>query len=106
WVNLGHALLMQYCDGLETADLRQLDIGQVVACCFYARPQSLEVKIRGVNEPLWRKAVGALQQALKRNPDLVLARANLGLAYLVHPEGRDVKRAAQYFQEALAKLKD
>src|SRR5262249_27430355 len=57
---------------------------------------------RGRDKELWWKAVGALQEALRLNPDLTLAKANLGVAYLVHYDGKDVDRAAKYLQEAVA----
>ena len=62
WANLGDALLMRYCDSLETDDLRRFELGQLVVGGFYHRPESLEEKIRGVNEGLWRDAVGALRE--------------------------------------------
>ena len=62
WANLGDALLMRYCDSLETDDLRRFDLGQLVVGGFYHRPESLEEKIRGVNEGLWRDAAGALRE--------------------------------------------
>jgi tetratricopeptide (TPR) repeat protein len=104
WNNLGYTQLMQYCDGLETEDLRQLGIGQVVIGGFYTRPKSLETLVRGQDEKLWKSAVEALQQALKLKPDLTLAKANLGVAFLVAPQGKDVPRARQYFQEAVNQL--
>ncbi len=100
WANLGYALLMRYCDSLETDDLRRFDLGQLVVGGFYHRPESLEEKIRGVNEGLWRDAVGALREALRLKPALVLAKANLGVAYLVNPAGKDVKQATRYLDEA------
>ena len=100
WSNLGYAKLMQYCDGLKTADIRRMGLGQIVVGGFYQRPRSLELKIRGTNPHPWNEAVVALKQALKLNPQLTLAKANLALAYLVAPEGRDPARAAKLFQEA------
>jgi tetratricopeptide (TPR) repeat protein len=100
WANLGDALLMRYCDSLETDDLRRFDLGQLVVGGFYHRPESLEEKVRGVNEGLWRDAVGALREALRLKPALVLAKANLGVAYLVNPAGKDVKQATRYLGEA------
>src|SRR6267142_1704623 len=74
WANLGYAQLMQYADSLDTEDLRRFDVGQVVVGGFYRRPQSLESKVRGVNEEMWWDAVGALREALKLKPDLALAK--------------------------------
>lgn len=65
WANLGYALLMQYADSLDTEDLRRFDVGQIVVGGFYRRPQSLENKLRGVNEELWWDAVGALREAIR-----------------------------------------
>lgn len=101
WSNLGYARLMQYCDGMEDADLKRYDIGQIVTGGFYARPDSLESSVRGIDEKLWKDAVSALNRGLTLNPDLILPRAALGVAFLVHPEGRDVKKARKWFGEAL-----
>lgn len=103
WANLGYAQIMQYCDGLDRDDLKRYGIGQIVAGGFYRRPASLEAKVRGVDEKLWNDGVKACKKALALNDDLVLPRATLGLAYLVHPDGKDVKKANQYFSEALDK---
>jgi hypothetical protein len=105
WANLGYTQLMRYCDGLDADDLRHYGIGQVVAGGFYTRPASLESKVRGADEKLWRDAVKALNRALALKGDLVLPRASLGVAYLVHPEGKDVKQADRWFTEALARYK-
>lgn len=103
WVNLGYALLMQYCDRLETADLRRFDIGQPVVAAFYKRPVTLESKVRGVSADTWNEAVAALKQAVQLRPSLALARSYLGLAYLVHPSGtKDAATASKYLQEAVA----
>jgi tetratricopeptide (TPR) repeat protein len=61
--------------------------------------------VRGIDEKLWKDAVSALNKSLLINPDLVLPRASLGVAYLVHPEGRDVKKAKKWFTEAEEHLK-
>jgi tetratricopeptide (TPR) repeat protein len=100
WASLGYALLMQYCDGLEARDLRVLDIGLIAVGGFYQRPESLQEKGRGFNEPLWKEAVEALKKALELKPDLVLARANLGVAYLVQPGGKNVAEAVRLLQSA------
>ena len=106
WSNLGYSKLMQYCDGLETADIRKMGLGQIVVGGFYKRPQSLELKVRGQNQDLWKEAVTALQHALLLKPDLTLAKANLALAYLVSPDGKNVARASQLFQEAALQATD
>lgn len=100
WANLGYALLMQYADSLDTEDLRRFDVGQIVVGGFYRRPQSLENKVRGVNEEMWWDAVGALREATRLKPDLSLPKANLGIAYLFRPAGKDPGRAAQLLEEA------
>ena len=104
WNNLGYARLMQYCDDLNADDLRELDIGQVVVGGFFTRPQSLEPTVRSMEQRTWKGAVAALEQALKLKPDLVLAKANLGVAYLVAPQGKDVPKARQYLQEAVEQM--
>jgi tetratricopeptide (TPR) repeat protein len=100
WGNLGNALLMQYCDKLDADDLRSFAVGHLVVGGFYRRPSSLEALVRGVDKTLWNNAVEALQKALTLRPELVLAKANLGLAYLVSPYGQDVEKATQYLHEA------
>jgi tetratricopeptide (TPR) repeat protein len=100
WANLGYALLMQYADSLDTDDLRHFDVGQVVVGGFYRRPKSLEVKVRGINEELWWDAVGALRESIRLKPDLSLPKANLGVAYLFRPAGKDPGKAAQFLEEA------
>jgi hypothetical protein len=104
WSNLGYALLMQYCDGLEADDLRHFGIGQIVVGGFYARPKSLETLVRGQDDKLWKAAVAALEQAVKLKADLALPKANLGIAYLVAPQGKDVQKARRYFQEAVSQM--
>lgn len=103
WANLGYALLMQYCDVLEPEDLRNYGVGQIMVGGFYRRPQSLEEQVRGIDEKLWWEATGALREALRLKPDLTLAKANLGVAYLVHPAGKNVGlgEATRCLQEAV-----
>lgn len=100
WSNLGYALLMQYCDGLETEELRKLNVGQIVCGGFYRRSATLEGALRGGDEELWLEAVESLEQALKLNPKLTLARANLGIAYLVDPNGAKLDKASANLLEA------
>jgi predicted Zn-dependent protease len=104
WANLGYARLMRYCDGLDSDDLKRYDLGHIVAGGFYSRPDSLESKVRGIDEKLWKDAVQALNKALTLKPDLALPRSSLGLAYLVHPEGKDGTKAAKWFADALARF--
>jgi tetratricopeptide (TPR) repeat protein len=106
WANLGYALLMQYADSLDTEDLRRFDVGQIVVGGFYRRPQSLESKVRGVNEEMWWDAVGALREAIRLKPDLSLPKANLGIAYLFRPAGKDPGKAAQLLEEATQLAQD
>jgi tetratricopeptide (TPR) repeat protein len=101
WANLGYAALMQYCDALDTDDLRRYDIGQIALGGFYARPESLYAKVRGIDEKLWQDAVKAFNKALELKKDLVLPRMGLGIAYLVHPEGKNARLASKWFEEAL-----
>jgi tetratricopeptide (TPR) repeat protein len=103
WTNLGDAQLMRYCDKLDANDLRGLGVGQPAVGAFYTRPESLEAAVRGVDRTLWQDAVEALQKALKLQPDLVLAQADLGVAFLVAPAGQDAERAARYLRSAAAR---
>lgn len=100
WANLGYSLLMQYADSLDTEDLRHFDVGQIVTGGFYRRPKSLESQVRGINEEVWWDAVGALRESIRLEPDLSLPKANLGIAYLLRPAGKDAGKAAQFLEEA------
>lgn len=112
WANRGYALLMQYCDALEAEDLRTLDVGHLVVGGFYRRPDSLEPDTRGPDDELWYEAVGAFREALslrerlKLPDDLIMVKANLAVAYLVHPGGKDVGQAERWFDEVFTSLKD
>lgn len=112
WANLGYALLMQYCDALDDEDLRTLDVGHLVVGGFYRRPDSLEPDVRGPDDELWFEAVGALREALRlqerlKLPDeMLMVKANLAVAYLVHPNGKDVGQAERWFDEVFTSLKD
>src|SRR5262249_20906235 len=57
-------------------------------------------KVRGSDPDLWWNAVGDLREALRLKPNLTLAKANLGLAYLVHPDAKQVGEATRLLQEA------
>lgn len=100
WSNLGYALLMDYCDSLDADALRKLKVGQIVCGGFYRRSQQLESTLRGGNEDLWQEAVESLEMALKLNPKLTLARANLGIAYLVDPGGAKLDKASANLLQA------
>jgi len=114
WANLGYARLMQYCDLLETEDVRRFDIGHLVVGGFYERPESLAEQTRaGIDEDLWFDAVEALREALRLKQvlrlktDLTLVKANLAVAHLVHPSGKkDVGRAGKLFAEVFKALED
>ncbi len=98
--NLGYARLMQYCDLLRPEDVITFGIGHIMVGGFYGRPDSLIEKGRGINAELWKKAVDALEEALRLKPNLALAKASLGIAYLARPEGKDVEKACRYLEEA------
>jgi tetratricopeptide (TPR) repeat protein len=100
WTNLGDSLLMQYCDKLQADDVRQFNLGQLAVGAFYSRSESLEGMVRGPDKRLWNEAVAALGKALALAPDLTLAKADLGLAYLVSPHGQDLDGAMRYLDEA------
>jgi tetratricopeptide (TPR) repeat protein len=104
WANLGYARLMMYLDAFDADDLKRYDIGQVVVGSFYLRPEALRASIRGVNARTWQKAVDALRKALALKPDLSLAKANLGIAYLLSPAGRDAQRASALLEQAVVLL--
>ena len=104
WANLGYAQLMEYADGLRPGDLRQFGIGHIAAGAFYSQPASVAAKVRGINAQLWGDAVASLQQAENLNPKLALVKANLGLAYLLRPAGKDLEKAIAYLQQAASLL--
>lgn len=98
WANLGYACLMQYCDKLDGNDLREYGIGQIITGGFYFRAQS--IKVRSKDTKLWTKAVSALQQSNKLKAGQTLVLANLGLANLVNPGGKNVAEANRLLSEA------
>jgi tetratricopeptide (TPR) repeat protein len=100
WANLGYARLMLYLDKLDVEDVARYEVGQLVTGSFYKRPETLERQVRGVDVELWNKAVAALRKALALNPRATLAKANLGVAYLMAPSGRDAAEAARLLDEA------
>jgi len=100
--NLGYAQLMDYLDQLEPSDIAQFGIGHVVVGAFTRRPESMEPAVRGVNAALWFQARTALETALRLNPNMAEAKANLGIAMLVQPQGKDEARAKQLLTEAVA----
>lgn len=100
WANLGYARLMQYCDGLETGDLRNFGVTQMVVGGFYERPQSLVQQVRGIDRKTWEQAVDALNHAIKLDSGLALPKANLGIAYLVSPDGKNAADAAKWLRQA------
>lgn len=102
--NLGYAYLMKYFDAFDTEDLKQFKVGQIVVGGFYRRPASLEDKVKGVNEELWWKAVGSLRDAIRINPNLSLAKANLGIAYLLDPRQQSRGESQKFFEDALAQV--
>jgi hypothetical protein len=102
WANIGYARLMLYLDKLEAEDVARYDVGQLMTGSFYKRPETLESQVRGVDVELWNKAVVALRKALSLNPHATLAKANLGVAYLMAPTGRDASMAARLLDEAAA----
>lgn len=99
--NLGYAYLMMYFDAFDYSDIKDYNIGQIVIGGFYRRPASLEARTRGVNENMWWDAVGYLKEALRINPNLSLVKANLGIAYLLHPQRTGVGESEKYLSEAI-----
>lgn len=100
--NLGYAQLMDYLDQLEPADIQAFGVGHIVVGAFTRRPESMEPAVRGVNTALWFQATTSLQAALRLNPNMAEAKANLGIAYMVQPNGSDHAQAAAYLAEAAA----
>jgi tetratricopeptide (TPR) repeat protein len=106
WANLGYARLMQYFDKLDDKDVRRYGLGQLVTGSFYKRPASLAPQVRAVDAALWNGAVKALGEALKLNPSATLARANLGVAYLMAPTGRNTAVALRHLEQAVGALQN
>jgi tetratricopeptide (TPR) repeat protein len=102
--NLGYALLMQYLDKLDDKDVARFNVGQLVTGSFYRRPDSLTPQVKGVDAGLWNEAVVELKKALDLNPGATLARANLGVAYLLAPTGRNIPEAVKHLERAAAAL--
>ena len=103
WANLGYARLMQYFDKLDKEDVARFRVGQLSVGSFYERPKTLEAQVtKGVDAGLWEKAITATKRALAMRPDSTLAKANLGVAYLLSPTGRNVPEATRYLEEAAA----
>jgi tetratricopeptide (TPR) repeat protein len=98
WMNLGNACLMRYFDKFDVDDIKSFGNGQVLTPGFYLRADSIGT--RAIDDKLWKKAVAALNKSLQLKKDLTLARANLGLAYLFHPEEKDVKKALGFMKPA------
>jgi|GEM_PF-897901 len=99
--NLGYAQLMDYIDQLEPADVAGFSVGHLVVGAFTRRPESMEPAVRGVNAALWFQASASLQTALRLKPDMTEAKANLGIAYLVQPQGSNTAEARRLLGEAV-----
>jgi tetratricopeptide (TPR) repeat protein len=97
WANLGYARLMKYSDAWDKKDLLEQGIGQLVVGGFYTRT---ETRVRGKDKNLWFEAVGALREANRLKSGQTIVLANLGLAYLLHPDGKNVGEATRFFAEA------
>jgi len=97
WANLGYAYLMKYCDQLDKKDLEGFDIGQIIVGGFYLRAGTL-TRVKDVKT--WNLAMVALRKSNELKPNQTLVLSNLGLAYLVHPDGKDAKAAAKFFASA------
>ncbi len=103
WANLGYAHLMLYCDKWSKEDFQAQGIGQVVIGGFYTRIDS--VKVRAKDKELWFKAVGNLRKSNEKQAGQTIVLANLGLAYLLHPAGKDLPEANKFFAEAVKAAK-
>ena len=101
WANLGYARLMMYLDAFDPGDLKRYDLGPLVLGSFYVRSEELRSKTRGVDAKMWQQAVDALRTSLELKPDLSLANASLGIAYLLNPTGRDARTASELMQKAI-----
>jgi hypothetical protein len=101
-LNIGYAALMKYLESFDKDNFWNLNTGVFISGNYYKNSPSLKSRIRGADEDLWWIAVGEFQAALRIKPNLTMAKANLGLAYLVSPNPRStVGKAARFFAEAL-----
>jgi tetratricopeptide (TPR) repeat protein len=100
WGNLGYSRLMEYADALSPEDVKQLHLSAIVAGGFFTRPESILGGVRGRDPYLWKNAVAALTKADELKPNSALIKANLGLAYLMKPEGSDAASAVQQLERA------
>src|SRR5262249_40204648 len=82
-------------------DVRRFDIGHLMVAGFYARPKTLQGKVRRIDQDVWKEAVDALKKADQLNPRLSLVKANLGIAELIRPEGKDPAAALKLLDQAL-----
>lgn len=111
--NLGYAQLMWYCDKWGKRDFETQGLGQVVVGAFYNR---LDEPVRGKDVELWIAAIGNLRRAewyaprsrvglfkWKSREGVILA--NLGLAHLLNPRGKQAAEANAYFAAALEAAK-
>ncbi|MFO0917881.1 MAG: hypothetical protein U0872_06140 [Planctomycetaceae bacterium] len=106
WANRGYCRLMRYCDLLNSDNLKEFDLNHVVVGGFYHQAGSIDQRdLGGIDEELWFAAVGDLNEALRIKESLILPKANLALAYLVHPAGKQPGRAVELFEQVIAALK-
>ena len=100
--NLGYCYLTKYIEGLDIEAIKELKTGYFINDAYYHNPVFIEEQVRGANSELWWEAVGELKFALKLNDRLTLAKANLGLAYLLNSSVSNfIGEAERYFSEAI-----
>jgi hypothetical protein len=97
---LGHAQLMRYCDNLTTEDLAPYLLGQLATGGFRRRLPFLEPPVRGKDRRLWWRALESLDGA-RRQGRSARVLADLGLAHLVAPDGREMKEALTFLEAAV-----
>ncbi len=106
WANRGYCRLMRYCDLLNSDNLKEFALNHVVVGGFYHRAGSIDERgVPGIDADLWFEAVGDLNEAIRIKDSLILPKANLALAYLVHPEGKKPGRAVELYGQVIAALK-
>lgn len=104
--NLGYSLLMQYVEKLSSENIQDLGIGHLAGGAFYSRAR---IRDKGFDNALWRQAVEALEKAIQLNPESSVAKANLGMAYLLveanlnpgEEKRANLAKSYAYFQEAI-----
>jgi tetratricopeptide (TPR) repeat protein len=100
WANLGYARMFEYADHLDAAELETLGVGQIVEVDSIPRMDPLVPKTDVPNGFDRRDPMEDLETAARLEPGSIVARANLGLAYLLLPSHRDIDKSVALLRSA------